>query len=65
MICAIRFQPQADANQWSGGYYGYGPGYEAYGYAAAAPQDPNMYYGGYPGNGTYQQPAQQPQVGYS
>ncbi|GJN09438.1 hypothetical protein PR202_ga27444 [Eleusine coracana subsp. coracana] len=41
-----------DSNQWAGantGYYGYGQGYEAYGYSQ--PQDPNMYsygaYGGY------------------
>ncbi|GKV16036.1 hypothetical protein SLEP1_g26747 [Rubroshorea leprosula] len=60
-------QPQSDPNQWNGGYYGYGQGYE-YGYAAAPPQDPNMYYGGYPGYGNYQQPQQQQQqqqVGYS
>jgi RNA recognition motif-containing protein len=60
-------QTQADASQWSGGgggYYGYTPGYEAYGYApaAAATQDPNMYYAGHPGYGSYpQQPQQQPQ----
>ncbi|XP_058072510.1 polyadenylate-binding protein RBP45-like isoform X2 [Magnolia sinica] len=49
-------QPQPDPNQWNGGgYYGYGQGYEAYGYAAP-PQDPNMYsYGAYPGYGNYQQ----------
>ncbi|KAK0577937.1 hypothetical protein LWI29_002571 [Acer saccharum] len=63
-------QAQPDQNQWGGaGYYGYaGQGYENYGYAAA-PQDPNMYYGGYPGYGNYQQqPPQQPsqqQVGYT
>lgn len=60
-------QPQADQNQWNGGgYYGYNQGYE-YGYAAPPPQDPNMYYGGYPaaGYGNYQQPPQQQQVGYS
>ncbi|WVZ94722.1 hypothetical protein U9M48_040586 [Paspalum notatum var. saurae] len=56
-----------DSNQWSGanaGYYGYGQGYEAYGYPQS--QDPNMYsygagaYAGYP---NYQQQpiAQQPQ----
>ncbi|XP_021294045.1 polyadenylate-binding protein RBP45B-like [Herrania umbratica] len=57
-------QPQADPNPWNGGYYGYAQGYD-YGYAAA-PQDPNMYYGGYPGYGNYQQPQQQQQqVGYS
>ncbi|KAI5670822.1 hypothetical protein M9H77_11186 [Catharanthus roseus] len=55
-------QPQADSSQWSGGYYGYAPGYEAYGYAPAA-QDPNLYYGGYPGYGNYPpQPQQQPQA---
>ncbi|GLJ18536.1 hypothetical protein SUGI_0329520 [Cryptomeria japonica] len=50
-------QPQPDASQWNGGgaYYGYGQGYEAYGYAPP-PQDPAMYaYGAYPGYGTYQQ----------
>ncbi|XP_077220022.1 polyadenylate-binding protein RBP45-like isoform X2 [Tasmannia lanceolata] len=54
-------QPQPDPNQWNGGgYYGYGQGYEAYGYAPPAPpQDPNMYsYGTYPGYGNYQQPQQ-------
>ncbi|KAK8494852.1 hypothetical protein V6N12_055173 [Hibiscus sabdariffa] len=58
-------QAQADPNQWNGGYYGYGQGYD-YRYAAA-PQDPNMYYGGYPRYGNYQQPQQQQQqqVGYS
>ncbi|KAL4386246.1 hypothetical protein GQ457_09G001400 [Hibiscus cannabinus] len=62
-------QAQPDPNQWNSGYYGYGQGY-GYGYAAA-PQDPNMYYGGYPGYGNYQQPQQQQQqqqqqqVGYS
>ncbi|GAY34120.1 hypothetical protein CUMW_009790 [Citrus unshiu] len=53
-------QAQPDPNQWNAGYYGYAQGYENYGYAAAAPQDPSMYYGGYPGYGNYQQP-QQPQ----
>ncbi|XWS09805.1 hypothetical protein CRYUN_Cryun39dG0020800 [Craigia yunnanensis] len=54
-------QAQPDQAQWNGGYYGYAQGYEAYGYAH--PQDPNMYYGGYPGYGNYQQPGayQQPQ----
>ncbi|PPD72382.1 hypothetical protein GOBAR_DD30707 [Gossypium barbadense] len=56
-------QAQADPNQWNAGYYGYSQGY-GYGYGAA-PQDPNMYYGGYPGYGNYQQPQQQQQVGYS
>ncbi|XP_031248517.1 polyadenylate-binding protein RBP45C [Pistacia vera] len=56
-------QDQPDQAQWNGGgYYGYPQGYEAYGYAPP-PQDPNMYYGGYPGYGNYQQPGayQQPQ----
>ncbi|KAK8339324.1 hypothetical protein V6Z12_A08G026600 [Gossypium hirsutum] len=56
-------QAQPDPAQWNGGYYGYAQGYEAYGYAPP-PQDPNMYYGGYPaGYGNYQQPGayQQPQ----
>ena len=58
-------QTQPDPNQWGAGYYGYAQGYENYGYAAA-PQDPNMYYGGYPGYGNYQQPQQpQQQVGYT
>jgi len=58
---------QPDQAQWNGGgsgagYYGYAQGYEAYGYAPPA-QDPNVYYGGYPGYGNYQQPGayQQPQ----
>ncbi|GMJ01496.1 hypothetical protein like AT4G27000 [Hibiscus trionum] len=55
-------QAQPDQAQWNGGYYGYPQGYEAYGYAPP-PQDPNVYYGGYPGYGNYQQPGayQQPQ----
>ncbi|THG11825.1 hypothetical protein TEA_021139 [Camellia sinensis var. sinensis] len=51
-------QSQPDPSQWNGGYYGYTPGYETYGYAAAA-QDPNLYYRNYPGYGNYQQPPQQ------
>uniref|UniRef100_A0A5B7AT71 Putative polyadenylate-binding protein RBP45 n=1 Tax=Davidia involucrata TaxID=16924 RepID=A0A5B7AT71_DAVIN len=51
-------EPQVDPNQWNGGYYGYAPGYETYGYAPAA-QDPNLYYGGYPGYGNYAQQQQQ------
>uniref|UniRef100_A0A5B7AQQ6 RRM domain-containing protein n=1 Tax=Davidia involucrata TaxID=16924 RepID=A0A5B7AQQ6_DAVIN len=51
-------QTQVDPNQWNGGYYGYAPGYETYGYAPAA-QDPNLYYGGYPGYGNYAQQQQQ------
>ncbi|XP_019196503.1 PREDICTED: polyadenylate-binding protein RBP45-like isoform X2 [Ipomoea nil] len=46
--------------KWGGGggsYYGYAQGYEAYGYAPPA-QDPNMYYGSYPGYTNYQQPHQ-------
>ncbi|GMH24348.1 hypothetical protein Nepgr_026191 [Nepenthes gracilis] len=51
-------QSQPDPNQWNGGYYGYSQGYDAYGYTAAAPQDPNMYYASYPGYANYQQPQQ-------
>ncbi|PSS24937.1 Polyadenylate-binding protein, partial [Actinidia chinensis var. chinensis] len=51
-------QAQVYPNQWNSGYYGYAQGYETYGYAAAA-QDPNLYYGSYPGYGNYQQPPQQ------
>ncbi|KAL2475599.1 Polyadenylate-binding protein RBP45B [Abeliophyllum distichum] len=51
---------QVDQNQSNGGYYGYAPGYETYGYAPAA-QDPNLYYAGYQGYGNYPQPPQQPQ----
>ncbi|XP_019463043.1 PREDICTED: polyadenylate-binding protein RBP45-like isoform X2 [Lupinus angustifolius] len=62
-------QTQTDPNQWNGGggYYGYGQGYENYGYAPPPPvgQDPNMY-GSYPaGYGNYQPPQQQHQTGYS
>ncbi|KAF4372523.1 hypothetical protein F8388_027196 [Cannabis sativa] len=65
-------QTQQEGSQWNGGggggggYYGYAPGHEGYGYAPVS-QDPNMYYGGYPGGyGNYQQPQQQQQqVGYS
>ncbi|CAI0436439.1 unnamed protein product [Linum tenue] len=60
-------QAQPEQNQWNGGggYYGYAQGYDAaaaYGYAAA-PQDPSMYYGGYPGYGNYQQPGAYQQPG--
>ncbi|CAH9083557.1 unnamed protein product [Cuscuta europaea] len=56
---------QAGQTQWGGAgsggaggaYYGYAQGYDAYGYAPPA-QDPNMYYGGYPGYANYQQPQQ-------
>ncbi|KAJ6801058.1 polyadenylate-binding protein RBP45-like [Iris pallida] len=63
-------QTQQDGNQWNGSsYYGYGQGYDAYGYQA--PQDPNMYaYAAYPGyanyqpqQGNYQQHQQQQQQG--
>lgn len=50
-------QAQPDQAQWNGAYYGYAQGYDAYGYAAPT-QDPNAYYGGYPGYGGYQQPPQ-------
>ncbi|KAH0871248.1 hypothetical protein HID58_078270, partial [Brassica napus] len=49
---------QAQYGGGGGGYYGYPPqGYEGYGYVPP-PQDPNAYYGGYPGAGygNYQQP---------
>lgn len=59
---------QVESNQSYGsgagggsGYYGYtAPGYEQYGYAPP-PQDPSMYYAGYPGYGSYAQPPQQQQ----
>ncbi|XP_071689702.1 polyadenylate-binding protein RBP45-like [Rutidosis leptorrhynchoides] len=62
-------QPQVDQSQYNGGggyYGGYGQGYETYGYAPVAAQDPAMYYGAYPGYGGYppqvqQQPQAQPQ----
>ncbi|KAF9597387.1 hypothetical protein IFM89_017733 [Coptis chinensis] len=42
----------ADPNQWSGAYYGYGQGYDAYGYGAAP--DPSLYsYGAYAGYGQH------------
>lgn len=56
-------QNQQEQAQWNGGgYYGYPQGYDAYSYAPPS-QDPNIYYGGYPGYGNYQQPGayQQPQ----
>ncbi|GAB2229297.1 hypothetical protein Droror1_Dr00023435 [Drosera rotundifolia] len=47
---------QVDPSQWSNAYYGYGAGYDAYGYAAA--QDPSLYaYGAYAGYGQYPQQA--------
>ena len=64
-LTCLLLQSQGDPNQWNGGYYGYAQGYDYRYAAAAAPQDPNMYYGGYPGYGNYQQPQQQQQVGYS
>ncbi|KAG5414090.1 hypothetical protein IGI04_001657 [Brassica rapa subsp. trilocularis] len=58
-------QTQPDQTQYGcGGYYGYPPqGYEGYGYAPP-PQDPNAYYGGYPGAGygNYQQPGGYQQI---
>lgn len=53
-------QSQGDPNQWSSGYYGYTPGYDAYGYVQPT-QDPNMYYAGYAGYGNYAQPPHQQQ----
>ncbi|XP_074270107.1 polyadenylate-binding protein RBP45-like [Silene latifolia] len=51
-------KPQAEQNQYNNaGYYGYPQGYDPYAYAAA-PQDPNMYYGAYPGYGGYPVPQQ-------
>lgn len=70
-VCFV--QSQQDPNQWSaagasaggaGGYYGYGQGYENYGYAPPAGQDPNVY-GSYPGYASYQPSQQQQQMGYS
>ncbi|GJW74099.1 retrotransposon protein, putative, ty1-copia subclass [Tanacetum coccineum] len=56
-----RGKPQVEQSQYNGaGYYGYGQGYETYGYAPVA-QDPAMYYGGYPGYGGYPQVQPQPQ----
>ncbi|KAL9261673.1 Polyadenylate-binding protein RBP47B'-like protein [Drosera capensis] len=47
---------QVDPSQWSNAYYGYGAGYDAYGYAAA--QDPSLYaYGTYAGYGQYPEQA--------
>ncbi|WZZ19187.1 hypothetical protein YC2023_112276 [Brassica napus] len=56
----------ADPSQYY--YGGYGQGQEHYGYSM--PQDPNAYYGGYPGGYQQppqvgQQPPQQQQVGFS
>ncbi|XXG52893.1 hypothetical protein AAC387_Pa03g1092 [Persea americana] len=49
---------QADLNQWSSAYYGYGQGYDAYA-AYGAAQDPSLYaYGAYAGYGQYPQQAE-------
>lgn len=57
-FCGRMFQSQPDQNQWNNAaYYGYPQGYDSYGYVSA-PQDPNMYYGGYPGYGGYAMPQQ-------
>ncbi|KAK1267758.1 Polyadenylate-binding protein RBP47B' [Acorus gramineus] len=43
---------QADPNQWSSAYYGYGQGYDAYAYGAT--HDPSLYaYGSYAAYGQY------------
>nr|GEX94994.1 polyadenylate-binding protein RBP45-like isoform X1 [Tanacetum cinerariifolium] len=53
LIYIISIQPQVEQSQYNGArYYGYGQGYETYGYAPVA-QDPVMYYGGYHGYGGY------------
>ncbi|CAL5408476.1 unnamed protein product [Camellia sinensis] len=45
---------QADPSQWSSTYYGYGQGYDAYGYGTT--HDPSLYaYGAYPGYVQYPQ----------
>ncbi|CAL5344430.1 unnamed protein product [Camellia sinensis] len=45
---------QADPSQWSSTYYGYGQGYDAYGYGTT--HDPSLYaYGAYPGFAQYPQ----------
>ncbi|XP_052187657.1 polyadenylate-binding protein RBP47B' [Diospyros lotus] len=45
---------QVDPNQWSSAYYGYGQGYDAYGYGTA--HDPSLYsYGAYSGYLQYPQ----------
>ncbi|GAB2287036.1 Polyadenylate-binding protein rbp47b' [Dionaea muscipula] len=45
-----------DPNQWSNNYYGYGAGYDVYGYST--PQDPTLYaYGAYAGYAQYPQQA--------
>ncbi|KAL8259331.1 hypothetical protein R6Q59_027284 [Mikania micrantha] len=56
-------QPQMEQSQYNGGgYYGYGQGYETYGYGHVAQDPATMYYGGYAGYGGYPQvPQPQPQ----
>ncbi|KAI7726124.1 hypothetical protein M8C21_020203 [Ambrosia artemisiifolia] len=55
-------QPSVEQSQYNGGgYYGYGQGYETYGYAPVAQDPTTMYYGGYPGYGGYPQVQQPPQ----
>ncbi|KAI3682881.1 hypothetical protein L1987_83217 [Smallanthus sonchifolius] len=55
-------QPQVEQSQYNGGgYYGYGQGYETYGYATVAQDPATMYYGGYAGYGGYPQVQQPPQ----
>ncbi|KAK9096883.1 hypothetical protein Sjap_022380 [Stephania japonica] len=60
MLYTCRKSRGDPSNQWNGSYYG-GQMYDGYGYAAPAPQDPNMYaaaaYGGaaYPVYGNHQQ----------
>ncbi|KAI8000118.1 Polyadenylate-binding protein RBP47B' [Camellia lanceoleosa] len=45
---------QANPSQWSSTYYGYGQGYDAYGYGTT--HDPSLYaYGAYPGYAQYPQ----------
>ena len=49
-------QGQSDPGQVNmGGYYGYGQGYEGYGYAHPAQEAPAYAYTGYPGYGNYPQ----------
>ena len=46
---------QPDPSQMNVGYYGYGQGYEGYGYAHPAQEAPAYAYTGYPGYGNYPQ----------
>ncbi|OIV95544.1 hypothetical protein TanjilG_10932 [Lupinus angustifolius] len=59
--CSPNKQSPTDQVQWNGAapayYGGYAQGYNPYAYAPTT-QDPNIYYGGYPGYGNYQQPQQ-------